>query len=62
VQRLVLLDGQFDRLPGVVAEGRRVIANIERVSMLFLAKTAYAFEVLFRFHRRRLNADPALRH
>jgi cation-transporting ATPase E len=42
VSRLVLLDGRFDRLPGVVAEGRRVIANVERVSMLFLAKTAYA--------------------
>lgn len=42
VSRLVLLDGRFDRLPAVVAEGRRVIANIERVSMLFLAKTAYA--------------------
>jgi cation-transporting ATPase E len=42
VSRLVLLDGRFDRLPSVVAEGRRVIANIERVSMLFLAKTAYA--------------------
>lgn len=42
VSQLVLLDGRFDRLPGVVAEGRRVIANIERVSMLFLTKTAYA--------------------
>ncbi|WP_210481328.1 HAD-IC family P-type ATPase [Naasia sp. SYSU D00948] len=42
VSRLVLLDGRFDRLPSVVAEGRRVIANIERVSMLFLAKTSYA--------------------
>ncbi|WP_448002127.1 HAD-IC family P-type ATPase [Agromyces bauzanensis] len=42
VARLVLLDGRFSRLPGVVAEGRRVIANIERVSMLFLTKTAYA--------------------
>jgi cation-transporting ATPase E len=42
VSRLVLLDGRFDRLPGIVAEGRQVIANIERVSMLFLAKTAYA--------------------
>lgn len=42
VSRLVLLDGRFDRLPGVVAEGRRVIANIERVSMLFLTKTTYA--------------------
>lgn len=42
VSRLILLDGRFDRLPGIVAEGRQVIANIERVSMLFLAKTAYA--------------------
>lgn len=42
VARLVLLDGRFSHLPGVVAEGRQVIANIERVSMLFLSKTAYA--------------------
>lgn len=45
VARLVLLDGRFDRLPGVVAEGRRVIANIERVSMLFLTKTTYALSI-----------------
>ncbi len=42
VARIVLLDGRFSHLPGVVAEGRQVIANIERVSMLFLTKTAYA--------------------
>ncbi|MBG6056392.1 cation-transporting ATPase E [Salinibacterium sp. CAN_S4] len=42
VSRLVLLDDRFDRLPTVVGEGRRAIANIERVSMLFLAKTTYA--------------------
>ena len=30
VAQLVLLDGKFATLPGVVAEGRRVIANIER--------------------------------
>lgn len=42
VARLVLLDGRFSHLPSVVAEGRQVIANIERVSMLFLTKTAYA--------------------
>jgi cation-transporting ATPase E len=42
VSRLVLLDGQFARLPAVVAEGRRVITNIERVSKLFLTKTVYA--------------------
>ncbi|WP_240666090.1 HAD-IC family P-type ATPase [Agromyces sp. LHK192] len=42
VARLVLLDGRFSHLPDVVAEGRQVIANIERVSMLFLNKTVYA--------------------
>ena len=42
VARLVLLDGRFSHLPSVVAEGRQVIANIERVSMLFLTKTTYA--------------------
>ncbi|GAA2835685.1 cation-transporting ATPase E [Leucobacter komagatae] len=45
VARLVLLDGRFDRMPGVVAEGRRVIANIERVSKLFLTKTTYALMI-----------------
>jgi len=42
VAQLVLLDGRFDRLPGVVAEGQRVVANMERVSSLFVAKTVYA--------------------
>ncbi|QOD05047.1 HAD-IC family P-type ATPase [Pseudarthrobacter sp. BIM B-2242] len=42
VARLVLLDGRFNRLPAVLAEGRQVIANIERVSVLFLSKTTYA--------------------
>jgi len=40
--QLVLLDGQFGHLPGVVSEGRRVIANMERVSALFVTKTVYA--------------------
>jgi len=42
VARLVLLDGRFASLPQVVAEGRRVIANIERVAKLFVTKTVYA--------------------
>ena len=42
VARMILLDGQFSRLPNVVAEGRRVIVNIERVSKLFLTKSVYA--------------------
>ena len=42
VARIILLDGKFSHLPRVVAEGRQVINNIERVSMLFFTKTAYA--------------------
>ena len=42
VAQLVLLDNSFAVLPGVVAEGRRVIANVERVANLFVTKTVYA--------------------
>ncbi len=42
VAQLVLLDGNFAALPPIVGEGRRVIANIERVANLFLTKTVYA--------------------
>jgi cation-transporting P-type ATPase E len=42
VAQLVLLDSNFSALPHVVAEGRRVINNIERVASLFLAKTTYS--------------------
>ncbi len=42
VAQLVLLDGRFSTLPRVVAEGRRVMANMERVANLFLTKTVYA--------------------
>jgi cation-transporting ATPase E len=49
VARMVLLDGRFARLPAVLAEGRRVIANMERVSILFLSKTAYALALSLSF-------------
>ncbi|WP_253953989.1 HAD-IC family P-type ATPase [Schaalia sp. 19OD2882] len=42
VAQVVLLDGRFSQLPEVVARGRRIIANMERVSSLFLSKTTYA--------------------
>jgi cation-transporting ATPase E len=42
VAQLVLMDSNFSALPKVVAEGRRVINNIERVASLFLAKTTYS--------------------
>lgn len=40
VAELVLLDGTFAHLPHVLAEGRRVIGNVERVANLFVAKNA----------------------
>lgn len=42
VAKVVLVDGKFSKLPSVVAEGRRIIANMERVSSLFLTKTTYS--------------------
>jgi len=45
VAQLILLDGRFSTLPGVVAEGRRVTANIERVASLFMTKTVWAVVV-----------------
>ena len=42
VAQLVLLDDQFEALPVVVAEGRQVLHNIERVASLFLVKNVYS--------------------
>jgi cation-transporting ATPase E len=42
VAQIVLLDDSFAALPSVVAEGRRVIGNIERVANIFLTKTVYS--------------------
>ena len=42
VARVVLLDGTFAAVPQILAEGRRVIANIDRVARLFVTKTGYA--------------------
>ncbi|MCP3802120.1 HAD-IC family P-type ATPase [Allokutzneria sp. A3M-2-11 16] len=47
VAQIVLLDNKFATLPHVVAEGRRVIGNIERVSNLFLTKTVYSVLLAF---------------
>lgn len=44
---IVLLDNDFDSLPKVVAEGRRVINNLQRTCSLFLVKTL--FTVIFTF-------------
>ncbi len=45
VAQLVLLDNRWSVMPSVVAEGRRVLGNIERVSDVFLTKTIYAIIV-----------------
>jgi cation-transporting ATPase E len=42
VAKVVLLDDSFAAMPQVLAEGRRVLGNIERVASLFLVKTAYS--------------------
>ena len=42
VAELVLLDSDFAHLPLVLSEGRRVIANIERVANLFIIKNVYS--------------------
>ncbi len=49
VAQLVLLDDKFAQLPHVVAEGRRVIGNIERVAKLFLTKTIYSLTLALVF-------------
>ncbi len=42
VSQLVLLDSNFSSMPNVVAEGRRVVNNIQKASSLFLMKTIFA--------------------
>ena len=42
VAQAVLLDNRFSALPFVMSEGRRVVANAERVAKLFVTKSAWA--------------------
>ena len=69
VAQLVLLDGKFSHLPAVLAQGRRVIGNVERVANLFVAKnvmslfaiiTAAAFALPFPFLPRQLTLVSAV--
>ena len=43
ISQFILLRSTFDSLPDAVADGRRVIGNMERLGRLFVTKTAYAF-------------------
>lgn len=45
IAELVLLDNKFSEMPHVLAEGRRVIANIERVANLFVIKNVYSLSL-----------------
>ena len=41
ISHIVLLDSNFARLPEIVAEGRRVVNNLQRTCSLFLVKTGF---------------------
>lgn len=47
VAQIVLVDSCFSHLPDVVARGRQVMANMERVAGLFLVKTVYSVLISF---------------
>ncbi|PKV00966.1 haloacid dehalogenase [Bifidobacterium pseudolongum subsp. pseudolongum] len=47
VAEVVLVDSKFSHLPDVVARGRQVMANMERVASLFLTKTVYSALISF---------------
>jgi P-type E1-E2 ATPase len=42
VSDLVLVTGDFAVIPGLIAEGRQMLRNLQRVAKLFLAKSAFA--------------------
>ncbi|MCD8021725.1 MAG: HAD-IC family P-type ATPase, partial [Lachnospiraceae bacterium] len=42
VAQLVLLESDFSKMPSVLAEGRRVVNNIERTASLFLVKNIFS--------------------
>jgi cation-transporting ATPase E len=69
VAQLVLVDSKWSVMPSVVAEGRRVLGNIERVSDVFLTKSFYSmvvslatgiFAIAFPFLPRHLSLISAL--
>ena len=51
VSHVVLMDDNFSTMPSVVAEGRRVINNLQRTGSLFLTKTFFSMvlSVVFMF-------------
>ena len=47
VAQLVLLDSDFGAMPHIVAEGRRVVGNIQRAAALFLVKNIFTILLVF---------------
>ena len=45
----VLVTDEFAVLPGAVAQGRRIIANVQRVARLFVTKSVFAACVIATF-------------
>ncbi|WP_252861594.1 hypothetical protein [New Jersey aster yellows phytoplasma] len=43
IANLVLMDSNFSSMPKVVFEGRRIINNLDKISILFFTKTIIAF-------------------
>ena len=42
VSDVVLVNGDFAAIPAMVAEGRRILRNIQRVTKLFVTKSVFA--------------------
>lgn len=42
VAQLVLLDNDFNKMPSIVMEGRRVVNNLERTAILYLVKNIFS--------------------
>ena len=41
--QLVLMDSDFSKMPGIVAEGRRVVNNLQKAASLYLTKNLFSF-------------------
>jgi magnesium-transporting ATPase (P-type) len=46
VADIVLVDGDFASIPGMVGEGRRILRNLQRVTKLFVTKSVFAAFVI----------------
>ena len=42
VADIVLVEGEFSSVPGMVDEGRKILRNVQRVAKLFVTKSAFA--------------------